>query len=92
MPENRKHRFGAHWKLLRLTESAGAYLRRALWRWQAGRTAAALESLGDDVLRDIGITRAQIPALAVRVTAPDAPHTERVGDVPRPAFTREATR
>jgi hypothetical protein len=42
------------------------------------RAVAELERLDDDVLRDIGITRAQIPSLALRMTAPPATATTSI--------------
>lgn len=66
----RKDGFRSYWSVIRLMDWAGEHLGRGLRRWQARRTAAALDMLGDDVLRDIGITRAEIPAVALRVTAP----------------------
>lgn len=73
MPETRKDGFSSYWTIVRLMERGGNHLRRALRRWQARRTATALEMLDDDVLRDIGITRAEIPSVALRVTAPATP-------------------
>lgn len=65
-----KHGFRSHWSIVHMMERIGGHLRRGLRRWQARRTAAALESLPEGILKDIGITRAEIPALALRVTAP----------------------
>jgi len=91
MPENRKHALRSPWKIVRLTERVGDHLRHALRRWQARRTAAALELLGDDVLRDIGLTRAQIPALALRVTTPATPTAARRRSVSHPLSAKEGT-
>lgn len=70
MKSTRKDGFRSYWTVVRLVETAGSHLRRTLLHWQVGRTEAALYSLDDHVLRDIGITRAEIPAVARRVTAP----------------------
>lgn len=70
MKSTRKDGFRSYWTVIRLVETAGSHLRRALLHWQVGRTEAALYSLDDHVLRDIGITRWEIPAVARRVTAP----------------------
>lgn len=51
---------------------------QALRRWRMRRAVAELERLDDDVLRDIGITRAQIPSLALRMTAPPATATTSI--------------
>ena len=42
-------------------------------------------------LRDIGITRAEIPAVALRVTAPTVSTTPEQRSDLRPVFTKEAT-
>ena len=75
MPEIRKSRFASRWTLTRRMEEAAARLSWAVRRWQARRTVAALEMLSDALLRDIGVTRAEIPALALRVTAPRSTET-----------------
>lgn len=49
---------------------ARGLLGRLLIRWQRERTRAVLESLSDDLLRDIGISRGEIPYIADRLTAP----------------------
>ena len=91
MLKARKDGYMSYWKVVRLMEWAGDRLRSALRRWQAQRTATELEMLSDDVLRDIGITRAQIPAVALRVTAPTASPTSGHRSDSRPAFAKEAT-
>lgn len=48
----------------RVTSALGRYLAAAFFRWQRSRTIAALESLEDWMLDDIGITRARIPQVA----------------------------
>jgi uncharacterized protein YjiS (DUF1127 family) len=72
-------------------ERVGEHVGRGLRWWLAGRTAAALEMLGDDVLRDIGITRAEIPAVALRVTAPAVPSGTRRCSVVHPVSAKEVT-
>lgn len=42
-------------------------------RWQRHRMIAALESLDDMLLDDIGITRAEIPQIATQVVCPRKP-------------------
>jgi uncharacterized protein YjiS (DUF1127 family) len=59
-----------------LLDRLGLYATRSLRRWQIGRTTMALERLSDDMLHDIGIARADIPAIALKVTAPE-PSPER---------------
>ena len=54
------------------------------------RTIAALESLNDDTLMDIGIARADIPAMALRVTSPGPRH--RVAPSARPAPIKRTNR
>ena len=50
--------------------SVRAFFARLATRWQRERTRAVLESLSDDLLRDIGITRSEIPHVADRLTRP----------------------
>ncbi len=88
---NRKDGFAPYWKLVRLMERFGAWFDRAMRRWQAGRTAAALDRLDDDVLKDIGITRAEIPAFAHRVTAAEPPAAGGPADKSRSTFDKELT-
>ena len=87
----RKDRFRSYWTVVRLMEWASDHLGRAVRRWQARRTAVALEMLGDDVLRDIGITRAEIPAVALRVTAPPTLTASRYLSVSHPKQERALT-
>jgi uncharacterized protein YjiS (DUF1127 family) len=91
MYKTRKDGFSSYWTVVRLIEMVANYFRRALRRWQARRTATALEMLGDDVLRDIGITRAEIPAVALRVTAPEMPSASRYLSVSQPISVKEVT-
>lgn len=42
---------------------------RVFRRWQARRTASALQELNDEILKDIGIARDEIPAIALTATA-----------------------
>jgi uncharacterized protein YjiS (DUF1127 family) len=91
MPNTRKDGFSPYWTIVRMMELAGNHLRRALRRWQARRIAGALDMLGDDVLRDIGMTRAEIPALALRVTAPAARTASRYLSVSHPISANEVT-
>ena len=91
MPKTRRNGPRLYWTVVRLTERAGNHLHRALRRWQARRTATALEMLDDDVLRDIGITRAEIPAVALRVTAPAMPTASRYLSVSHPISAKEVT-
>jgi uncharacterized protein YjiS (DUF1127 family) len=93
MHRTRKDGFNSYWTVVRLIDRTVDHLRRALRRWQARRTAAALEMLGDDVLRDIGITRAEIPALALRVTAPAPAATAAVvhRSISHPMSEKEVT-
>ena len=91
MSEIGKPRFNAYWNIVRIMERLGSHFHQALRRWQAQRTAAALENLDDDVLRDIGITRGEIPALALRVTAPVGPPAVTARTAAHPASGREAT-
>jgi uncharacterized protein YjiS (DUF1127 family) len=91
MLKTRKDGYTSYWKIVRLMERAGDHLRSALRRWQAQRTATELEMLSDDVLRDIGITRAEIPAVALSVTAPTVSTTPKQRSDLRPAFAKEAT-
>jgi uncharacterized protein YjiS (DUF1127 family) len=41
---------------------------RVVRKWQVNRTAAALENLSDELLRDIGVARDEIPKIALGVT------------------------
>lgn len=43
------------------------WLRQALIRWQARRARVVLESLSDETLRDIGLTRGEIGQAAMRL-------------------------
>jgi uncharacterized protein YjiS (DUF1127 family) len=52
-----------------LLERVRRHARQSLVRWLARRTAVTLASLGDEMLKDIGIARAQIPAIALQVAA-----------------------
>ena len=70
-------KFGMRWAIVRVVDRFGNHLRHSLHRWQARRTAAALEGLSDDLLSDIGIARADIPAVALRVTSPCQPAATR---------------
>jgi uncharacterized protein YjiS (DUF1127 family) len=70
-------KFRMRWAIVRLVEHFGNHLRHSLRRWQAGRTAAALDGLSDELLSDVGIARADIPAVALRVTSPYQPATTR---------------
>lgn len=63
--EHRSNRIGVP-----LLAGLSRYASSSLRRWQARRTVAVLESLEDDILEDIGIARAEIPAIALKVTAP----------------------
>jgi uncharacterized protein YjiS (DUF1127 family) len=72
-------------------ERFGAGFHRAMRRWQAGRTAAALDRLDDDTLKDIGIARAEIPAFARRVTAAELPAAGKVAGKSRSTFNKELT-
>ena len=91
MLDPRMSGFGSHWWPTRLREALGERFRQVLRRWRARRTAAELESLDDAVLRDIGITRAEIPAVALRVTAPPRrPSGARTGAI-TDAFRKEVT-
>jgi uncharacterized protein YjiS (DUF1127 family) len=74
---SRPAKFGMRWAIVRLVERFGNHLRHSLRRWQARRTAAALDGLSDELLSDIGIARADIPAVALRVTSPYQPATAR---------------
>ena len=56
--EQYKSRFG----------SVRACFAKLATRWQRERTCAVLESLSDDLLKDIGITRSEIPYVADRLT------------------------
>ena len=89
MANTRKDGFGSYWKIVRVMERMGNHLRRALRRWQARRTAAALDMLGDDVLREIGMTRAEIPAVALRVTQPASRTAPRHLSPSHPISTKE---
>lgn len=91
MPKIRSYGLRSYWTVVRLMERVGEHVGRGLRWWLAGRTAAALEMLGDDVLRDIGITRAEIPAVARRVTAPAAPIAGRYRPATRPISVKEVT-
>lgn len=59
---------------------------RLLTRWQRERTRAALESLSDALLKDIGITRSEIPYIAASLTAP-TPRKETPERKPAPRHT-----
>ena len=75
-----------------LLDRLGRYATRSLRRWQIGRTTDALQSLSDDMLHDIGIARADIPAIALKVTAPE-PSPERASRPrPQPIPRRELTK
>jgi uncharacterized protein YjiS (DUF1127 family) len=50
--------------------SLRTFFARLATRWQRERTRAVLESLSDDLVRDIGITRSEIPYVADRLTRP----------------------
>lgn len=47
----------------------GRYVGLSLRRWATRRTIAALENLDDEILKDIGIDRAEIPAIASQATS-----------------------
>ena len=51
----------------RASSALRRYLASAFQSWQRHRTIAALESLDDWMLDDIGITRAEIPLIAAEV-------------------------
>ena len=91
MRKNRRHKFSPYWSVISLMERAVAQISRGMRRWMARRTAAELEMLGDDVLKDIGITRAEIPALALRVTAPATLPASRYREVQYPIAAKELT-
>jgi uncharacterized protein YjiS (DUF1127 family) len=80
MSRIRNDGFNSYGTVVRVFERARGHIRRGLRQWQARRTAIALEMLGDEGLRDIGITRAEIPAVARRVTAPESKATKRPPD------------
>jgi uncharacterized protein YjiS (DUF1127 family) len=69
MSQIRKSDFTHSGARANLLDHIGAGVRRVMDRWLAQRMAASFERLDDAVLRDIGITRAEIPAVARRVTA-----------------------
>ena len=75
---------------LPLLERLGRHASKSLRGWQVGRTIAALENLSDDTLMDIGIARADIPAMALRVTSPGPRH--KVAPSARPAAIRRTNR
>jgi uncharacterized protein YjiS (DUF1127 family) len=75
---------------LPLLERLGRHASQSLRRWQVGRTIAALESLTDDTLMDIGIARTDIPAMALRVTSPGPRH--KVAPSARPAPIKRTNR
>jgi uncharacterized protein YjiS (DUF1127 family) len=75
---------------LPLLARLGRHASQSLRRWQVGRTIAALESLTDDTLMDIGIARTEIPATALRVTSPEPRH--RAGPSIRPTSIRSTNR
>ena len=66
MPDFRRTKQGRQASLL---QRLGRHASRSLRRWQITRTVAALESLSDEVLDNIGISRADIPAIAFKVTS-----------------------
>lgn len=57
----------------RASSALGRYLASAFRSWQRNRTIAALESLDDWMLDDIGITRAEIPRVAAEVVGRSLP-------------------
>ena len=57
----------------RASSALGRYLASAFKRWQRNRTIAALESLDDWMLDDIGITRAEVPRIAAEVVGNSVP-------------------
>ena len=91
MSDNQKQYYRSQWDITFLNERLGLLARRVLRRWQIGRTMAVLESLDDDLLRDIGITRGEIPATALRVTAPARPSEAGRRSTARPLSGKEVT-
>lgn len=77
MSSNLNAKLEMRWAVVRLMERFGDTLRHSLHRLQAGRTAAALNSLSDELLSDIGIARSGIPEVALRVTSTAKPTTKR---------------
>lgn len=65
MPDGRKSHGRVNGVRAPLLKRLGLYATRSLRRWQIGRTTDALQSLSDDMLHDIGIARADIPAIAL---------------------------
>jgi uncharacterized protein YjiS (DUF1127 family) len=57
----------------RARRAFGRHLTSAFRRWQRNRTIAALQSLDDWMLDNIGITRAEIPRVAAEVVGNSLP-------------------
>lgn len=60
--------------------SVRAFVAKLATRWQRERTRAVLEGLSDDLLKDIGITRCEIPYVADRLTRPSTSQDTRKRD------------
>ncbi len=59
------------------SERIRRYAGEAFSRWRARRTAAALEELDDEILKDVGISRHEIPAIALKATRKRVPSHNR---------------
>lgn len=53
----------AHAKRVKFTKAFRDWARTAFRRWERRRMIAALQSMDDRVLRDIGIRRSEIPSV-----------------------------